>query len=705
MAMNRQRVKEHWRIVGLVAFFSVLLAYVLSELVMVENLQLKGVNTLFNLRGPVTPPDTSIVIVALDDQSLASLPAKLPYPRSYYETMLDHLTAAGARLIIFDIEFTEPAVDRPGEDVALAAAVQRSGKVVLAGKIVLEIGSRLANNQHILEPVAPLMKSGAALGLVNVVEDADGFIRNYILYQQVNRKSYHTLAVEAARLLAGDSGETLPVAGNMPFKIGSTVFPRARTNTFLINYRGPARTFRTYSLASVLDDSSFALDEEEDTDIFAQYLEWGTFRDKIVLVGASAEELQDNKLTPFFDWGGVKQKMPGVELHANALSTILRGDFISAAPEWMALALALLLAFAAGVQARWLQGLRGLAAVLLVAILFGFIVFLAFSHLRVILPFATPLIALALATFGHVSYQVVVEQREKKLIRQTFQQYVAPAVVDKMLSSGELPSFGGERKELSVLFSDIRNFTRYSEAHEPEAVAARLSEYLSEMVEIIFRENGTLDKFVGDAIMAIYGAPYFFEDHAEKACRTAIEMQQRLKELQKSWPDEPFARFNIGVGINTGKMIVGNLGSRQLFDYTVIGDEVNLASRLEGANKEYETGIIISESTYKLISAKALVRELDLVRLVGRSQAIRIYELRSMDALPQLEQDYLIEVYGEGLSAYRDRRWSDALVAFRRVLRYFPHDGPSRMYTVRCLNYLEKPVPADWDGVYDMKSK
>ena len=397
--------------------------------------------------------------------------------------------------------------------------------------------------------------------------------------------------------------------------------------------------------------------------------------------------------------------MPGVELHANALSTILRGDFIRSTPEWAALGLALLLSLVAGLQARWLQGLRGLAAVLMAAFLFGVVVFIAFSKFRLIIPFATPLIALALSTFGHVSYQVVAEQREKKLIRQTFQQYVAPSVVDKMLSMGELPSFGGERKELSVLFSDIRNFTRYSEAHEPETVAARLSEYLSEMVEIIFRQSGTLDKFVGDAIMAIYGAPYYFEDHAERACRTALEMQQRLKELQKSWPDESFARFNIGIGINTGKMIVGNLGSRQLFDYTVIGDEVNMASRLEGANKEYETGIIISESTCKQISAKALVRELDLVRLVGRTQAIRIYELRSMDALPQLEQDYLIDLYSEGLAAYRARRWSDALIIFRRVLRCFPHDGPSRMYTVRCLNYLERPVAADWDGVYDMKSK
>jgi len=703
--VNQQRAKEHWRVAILVTILAIVLGFILGSLVMVENLQYKAVNTLFNLRGKVMPPDTSIVIVAIDDQSLASLPAKLPYPRAYYVTMLDHLATAGARLVVFDIEFTESGDDGPGEDLALAAAVRRMGKVVLAGKVVLDIGSRVVNNQHLLTPVVPLMQSGAALGLVNVVEDTDGFIRNYILFQKSGRETWYTLAVQAARVLAGETAAAAPDSAKAPFLIGGRAIPRHQANTMLINYRGPAHTFRTYSLASVLDDSTFALKGDEDTDIFAQYLEWGTFRDKIVFVGAAAEELQDNKLTPFFEWEGVKQKMPGVELHANALSTLLRGDFIRALPEWCTLLLAMVLAASTGLIARWIQGVRGLAAVLGIALLFGVAALLCFTRLHVVLPMTTPLISLALAAVGQMSYQVAVEQREKKLIRQTFQQYVAPAVVEKMLSSGELPSFGGERKELSVLFSDIRNFTRYSEAHEPEAVAARLSEYLSEMVDIIFKCNGTLDKFVGDAIMAVYGAPYAFADHAERACRTAVEMQRRLRELQKSWSDEAFGRFNIGIGINTGKMIVGNLGSRQLFDYTVIGDQVNLASRLEGANKEYDTGIIISESTYALVAATALARELDLVRLVGRTQPIRIFELRSMDALPQLEQDYLIDLYSEALAAYRLRRWGEALISFRRILRQFPDDGPSRLYTIRCLNFIEKPAPEDWDGVFDMKQK
>jgi adenylate cyclase len=317
----------------------------------------------------------------------------------------------------------------------------------------------------------------------------------------------------------------------------------------------------------------------------------------------------------------------------------------------------------------------------------------------------SPILAILLSFVTSLLYQTVIEQREKRRIRQTFQQYVAPSVVDKMLSSGVLPSYGGERRELTVLFSDIRKFTTFSESREPEVVVSRLSEYLTEMVEVIFNNNGTLDKFVGDEIMALFGAPYQLEDHAEKACQTAVAMLDRLRELQKRWSADKKGYFNIGIGINTGNVIVGNLGSSQLFDYTVIGDEVNLGARLEGANKQYATTVIMSESTYNLVSDIAKVRELDLVRVVGKQKPIRIFELRGMDSLPQIEQDYIIDVFSEGLMAYRERRWADALKAFRRVLRYFPSDGPSRIYTMRCLDYIESPPPHNWDGVFEMKSK
>jgi len=274
-----------------------------------------------------------------------------------------------------------------------------------------------------------------------------------------------------------------------------------------------------------------------------------------------------------------------------------------------------------------------------------------------------------------------------------------------MLSSNELPKFGGERRELTILFSDIRKFTTFSENHSPEVVVSRLSEYLTAMVEVIFKHNGTLDKFVGDEIMAVYGAPLYFGDHAERACMTAMDMVDELRNIQKQWSADKKDFFHIGIGINTGSVIVGNLGSSQLFDYTVIGDEVNLGARLEGANKQYQTTVIISEGTYERVKHKAKVRELDYVRVVGKEKPIRIFELRGMHSVPQIEQDYIIDIFTEGLEAYRDRRWADALKEFRRVLRYFPSDGPAKVYTRRCLDFVENPPPLDWDGVYDFKTK
>ncbi len=225
------------------------------------------------------------------------------------------------------------------------------------------------------------------------------------------------------------------------------------------------------------------------------------------------------------------------------------------------------------------------------------------------------------------------------------------------------------------------------------------------MVDVIFKYAGTLDKFVGDEIMAVYGAPHPYRNHAENACLTAVEMVARLRRLQRKWSARKQAFFQIGIGINTGKVIIGNLGSQQLFDYTVIGDDVNLGARLEGANKQYGTTIIISEATYKAVRKRAIVRELDMVRVKGKNRPVRIYELRGMRSLPRIERELIIDVYTQGLNYYKELKWYQALTQFKRVLRYFPTDGPSRVYIKRCLDFIENPPPENWDGVYEFTTK
>lgn len=684
------------------ALFSFFLALVLSVTNAFRTLELRTYDFRFNLRGAEELQDSEIVIVALDDQSFSSIPHKYPYPRSLFARAIRNLASAGARLIVFDIEFTEPDAKNPADDSLLAQAVAGAPGIIFAGKIVTEFGFADVKNSYVMPPIQPILRNGADWALVNVIEDSDGFIRRYILYQPLNKKHYYPLAIKAYNRLLGGAGRMRTNDGVLEF--GDRKIPRI-ANTMLINFRGPAGTFPTYSFSNVVDDSEYSLGSEEDTDIFELHKEWGTFKDKIVFIGASAEELQDNKLTPFFEFGGQKKKMPGVELHANALSTLLRGDFIGYVDNRIVFAIMLFFAVLLTLLAQKTRPLVGSLLAFAIAVLYAGVAYMLFIKYRLWIEVVSPLSTILLGYVGSVVQRVVIERQEKGRVKRVFQQYVAKSVVDNMLATGEMPRFGGERRELTVLFSDIRSFTSYCERHAPENVVFTLNEYLTAMVDIIFRHQGTLDKFVGDEIMALYGAPLYFQNHAVRACETAYEMIMNLRELQKKWSRSDQDFFQIGIGINTGKMIVGNLGSQQLFDYTVIGDEVNLAARLEGANKQYWTTIIISESTYEQARSRVVVRELDLVRVKGKKRPVKIFELRGIGRVPRVEEELIIGVYEKGLQFYKNRRWYDAIKEFKRVIRYFPSDGPSRVYMKRCLDFIETPPPDDWDGVFEFKSK
>lgn len=651
---------------------------------------------MFYLRGAKAGADTSIVIIAIDDMAIKSLPQHYPFPRHYYAKMVENLEKAGAKLVVFDIEFTEPKIENPKQDLKFAKVIKSSGNVILAGKIVEETGSYGIKNRYVLEPIAPLAQACAGWGVVNVYEDIDGFIRRYLIDYHVGEKNLYSLGMQALNHL--ESVSSHKTEKEAPLRFTQTI-AKATANSMYINYRGPTGTFRTYSLASVLDDTTFTLLGDEDTNIFELHKEWHTFKNKIVMVGAVAEELQDTKLTPFFKYKGQAQKMPGVEVHANALSTLLQKDYIRDIPTWLKGIFYLCVAYLTAISTLAFRPLKAFILNVLLWMGIAVFAFYLFSYVRLIIPLM-PVFLMILLTFlsGNI-YKIIIEQREKLRIRQTFQHYVAPSIVEKMLSTKEIPTFGGERLELTILFADIKNFTRFSESNEPEYVVHRLSEYFNRMVDIIFKHNGTIDKFVGDQIMAIFGAPYSIPNHAEKACKAALEMVQNQNLNKEAQP------FEIRIGINTGKVIVGNLGSSQLFDYTVIGDEVNIASRLEGANKLYDTTIIISENTYRAISSGWELRELDFVRVKGKSKAITIYELLSNNQTRYDQQNKLLAEFSRGIKAYRQKRWADALIHFRSVLRRNPEDGPARLYSQRCLEYIATPPPPDWDGAFKFQSK
>ncbi|HDL17600.1 MAG TPA: adenylate/guanylate cyclase domain-containing protein, partial [Bacteroidetes bacterium] len=650
-----------------ISFVVLLLTGFFSVFSPVRNLELKVLNQQFSSRGPMTDRDTSLVIVAIDDQTFASMPMKWPYPRSVYGKLIRNLNEAGAKLIVFDLEFTEPTVNDPAQDDSLAAAARRFGNVIFAGKLVSEFGSSMTLNQYTLPPIPQLLRSSPVdssvlpWGLVNIVEDEDSFFRRYFLSKTVAGKRFYPLSMLTAKKLLHVPDDSVREDAHY-FYLGNVAIPKATSETMYINFAGPAKTFNTYSLSNILDDFEFDLGEGEDTDIFELHKMWGTFKDKIVFVGASAEELQDTKFTPFFKYGGVARKMPGVETHVNALNTILTGNFLNNAPQLLVFVLILLFVFLTGGAVIMLKPLKAGAIAIFFVLLFTALTHVSFVKWELILPLITPLLSIGLSYLGNTAYLYATEKKEKVRYRKIFQQYVSKSVVEEMLGSGKYPSFGGERKELSVLFSDIRSFTSFSEQFPPEEVVKRLSDYLTDMTEIVIQHEGTLDKFVGDEIMAVFGAPLFYPTHAENACRAAFRMIDVLVKHQKDYEKKGEKYFNIGVGINTGDMVVGNLGSQQLFDYTVIGDAVNLGARLEGLNKFYGTHIIISESTKQQAGKTVVVRELDTVKVKGKDEPIKIYELLGIDSIGKEEQTWLVEAFQRGLTYYAEKKWYKSLL-------------------------------------------
>jgi adenylate cyclase len=444
-----------------------------------------------------------------------------------------------------------------------------------------------------------------------MLADRDGTTRWEAVAFEHQGRYYPSLAVQAASLATRVEATKLTLDFGRALTVGSVSVPLDPRDRMLINYAGPGGTFRHLSAVDLLTGK----------------VPPDAVRDRIVFVGATAAGTYDLRVTP------TSPIMPGVEKHANVAGNILSGRFLRR-PDWVELVdLAGILVFP--LTLAWLlPRLRpavSVGAVALVwALLFG-AVHLAFRG-GLWLPVVYPTLALGLTFVGITVYRLLTEERQRLWTKRAFQQFVSPEVVEQLMDNPAALQFGGEMRNLTVLFSDIRDFTPYTERHPPQEVVQMLREYLTKMVDQVLGQQGTLDKFIGDGVMAIFGAPVPLPDHAERACRAALGMNRELEALQARWLAEGREPFRIGIGINTGDMMVGNLGSEQLFDYTVAGDGVNVGARVESLNKEYktETSIIISEATYLAAQDVLDVRRLGEATVKGKTRPIVVYELRGI---------------------------------------------------------------------------
>jgi adenylate cyclase len=397
---------------------------------------------------------------------------------------------------------------------------------------------------------------------------------------------------------------------------------------------------------------------------------------------------------------------PGVEIHASALSNFLQGHIIRTTPPAMvwvaAICLSLIIALMATYDLHvWVVSLYMLGIV----VVYWAVSFELFARALVWLPIVFPVSTTLMTFVIALGWSYATEGRAKRQMQKMFGRYVNPHIVTQLAANPDDAGVGGVEIEATVLFSDIEGFTSISETKTPSELVAFLNKYFAEATRLYLKHNGTIDKFIGDAVMVLFGAPVRSEDHALQACRSAYEFHQNLLSLMKKAKDSGEPVFSTRIGINSGKMIVGSIGSSLRMEYTAIGDTVNLASRLEGVNKFYGTSLMVSEFTAGHASKEFVLRELDLIRVKGKQHPIKIYELVCKREETTEELTVGLELFHEALSAYRRQQWGEAIALFKKVAEIIPGDPPSRIYIERCCEFQELPLKEVWDGVYVMKEK
>jgi len=729
--------------------------FIFVEPSFLEIVELKTLDLRFKSRGTMEPHD-AVVLAVIDEKSLNE-EGRWPWPRSKIAKLIDYLSNDGAKVIGFDIGFLEPdentnlkLIDqfeqkveslqledgrlkefikesklRADNDLILANAIKKSQAKIVLGhffymsqadlnyrieqKDIERQTERIKNSKYPLRmyddpqgmtidpfisayiPEANidiLSQAADSSGYFNTVPDKDGVVRWMPLVLKCGRDIYAPLSIQSVWHYLDQPQLMVKVAnyGIREIRMGERFIPTAEDGKMLINYLGPEKTFPHYSLSDIIQGN----------------IPQRTFKDKIVMVGATAIAIYDTRSTPFSSLG----EYPGLEIHATVINNIITNNFLKK-PKWTTIfdALAIIIiGLFTGVVVRRVGALKGILFSSALFILYIWISYWLFMYWGIWVNIIYPLLALVLVYISLTVYRYLTEERERKKIKGAFTYYVSSSVVNEMLKHPEKLKLGGDRRELSVLFSDIRGFTTIAEGLTPEEVVHLLNEYLTVMTDVIFKYDGTLDKYMGDAIMALYGAPLDLPDHPSRACHSALEMMTELKRLNQKWIAEGKHPIDIGIGINTGPMIVGNMGSVERFDYTAMGDSVNLSSRLEGANKSYKTNIIISEFTFERVKNDFTCMELDSVRVKGKQRPVKIYSLVGYKNLPGIQEE-VIDQFNQGIAFYKKKKWDAAIHIFENITAMDPDLYAAHVYIERCFDLKKNPPPANWDGVYTMTTK
>ncbi|MBD3169185.1 MAG: CHASE2 domain-containing protein [candidate division Zixibacteria bacterium] len=706
-----KRNKNLW---GLAAgFLSVLIVVVLSESLLydiVASFESKTLDWRFVYRERMRderPPIEDIVVVDIDERSLEKY-GQFPWSRGYHADLIEYLIEDGALGVAFDIQFFDAPDDSAG-NTRFVSAVKNTGMVINAVALYPEDKERFRYRMQTnpyekyipdavgfedLKPVQfervdgpsmELAKASAALGFVNFIPDLDGVTRRLPLALKAADDIFFSLSISAVHALVnGYQLGALRYKDGFLFPSEDIAVPVDEYGNFIINYVGPPKSFRYISYYDVRE----------------QRLPPGYFEGRFVLVGTSARGLSDLKITP------LSNEFPGVEIHANVMYNILTGDYLRKLSPWILLPIIALVNLILGLVFYRSGPFWGIGLFILCSVGYFIFVILMFNNNSLEVDLVRPIFLFSLTYILVVVHRYFGEEQEKKRYRGILQHYVAPTVVKHIVDNIEQFKLGGESRELTMLFSDIEGFTEISEKLTAPQLVSFLNEYTTIQTEAVFEYYGTLDKYIGDALVVIFGAPEFHLEvnYAECACRAALKMSENDKKISGKFKNMGVGNVHTRIGINTGEVVVGNMGSNIRFSYTVIGDHVNLASRLEGLNKEYRTDIIISEMVRQYTSKAFITRELDLVKVKGRSKPVRIYELVKYGEMDS-ETEKFLKAFSKALGYYRQRQFDNACEAFKKVLEIHSDDGPAQVFSERCRILAQNPPPEDWDGVWVMRTK
>lgn len=679
-------LRKRWDVAATVLVF--LLAVVAERLELFAAVEEQTVSFRQLLRTQEPFPDHVITFVVQDEHFFDAY-GSWPLRRTDLGQIAANISALGGRVVALDNLFDFPS--SYGEDEPTAALLQQAGNVLTVSQGVVERG-RMTGINYPVEPLRGATRSGYT-NIQSTSQIVESMSRLRFYPEATALEDGWPFAVQAVAMYLGEEPEWRD--GSIHF--GDALRVRLPPDRQLrIDF--PPLPAAASGYVDVFGLSALELLDltGKSEDALRELRFW--MQDRIVVFGDTSEVSHDFFATPL-------GRLYGVEIIAATIATLLAGGPLQ--PASAAASMLVTLLVLAALLATAFSPSPGIRAVGAAAVLTIWALFAVWTYVGLGMIFGMAYVATALVV-GYLLINLrfyLQERNQKALIRDAFGQYLSPKVVNILVKDPSRLRLGGERREMTAFFSDVAGFSTISEQLTPEELVSLLNEYLTAMCDIISEYEGTVDKFEGDAIIAFWGAPLQQADHARRACLAAIDMQQHMRAYRERLKAQGRPVLHVRVGLNTGEMLVGNMGSAQRMDYTMMGDAVNLAARLEGANKFYGTYTMISESTYNQARDDVEVRELDLIRVVGRREPVRVYELLGRRGQLDSGVAELAERYRSALEAYRMQRFDVALAGFQSVLELDPDDGPALTYVDRCQVFLEAPPGTDWDGVYQLTGK